>query len=396
MKNSRIARWGAVTVFALASTWNYLDRLVLSAAKPSVCAEFHLNNAQFGWLLSAFSFAYALASPATGWLLDWLGLEIGIVWAVAMWSVSSVLGSVSRGFAQLLGSRAMLGAFESAGVPAAGKLNAIYLEPENRAIGAAMTQVGLSIAGVAAPLLVASMSNWRQSFVVCAALGVLWIPVWLVVRHIVPPYERVRPQRSGAGSRQLLRDVRLQKLMLANVLWMGIYSLWSNWTTAYLTHTFGLTVKSVAAFAWFPPVASTLGAFAGGWISRRAIVGGMPHARARIFGAFVSAIGCLVTLAVPQCPTPVTAMLAISASYFWATAGSVNLYTIPVDIWGGEHAGTAIAALVFAYGLLQTGISPLIGTIVDHFGYAPACWLVAAPPLGGWWILRGLGDDAPE
>ena len=38
-----------------------------------------------------------------------------------------------------------LGAFESAGVPAAGKLNAIYLEPKNRAIGAAFTQVGLSI-----------------------------------------------------------------------------------------------------------------------------------------------------------------------------------------------------------------------------------------------------------
>lgn len=387
------ARWGAVTVFALASTWNYLDRLVLSAAKPGVCAEFHLNNAQFGWLLSAFSLAYALASPATGWLLDWLGLETGILWAVAMWSVSSVLGGISRGFGQLLGSRALLGAFESAGVPAAGKLNAIYLEPENRAIGAAMTQVGLSIAGVAAPLLVAAMSGWRQPFFVCAALGLLWIPAWLFVRRRVEPFEQVRPTR-GHADFTLLRDPRLQKLMLANILWMGIYSLWSNWTTAYLTHTFGLTMKTVAVFAWFPPVASTLGAFAGGWISRRAIRRGSPHARARVFGAFISALGCLVTLVVPQCPSPLTAMLAISASYFWATAGSVNLYTIPLDLWGGEHAGTAIAALVFAYGLLQTAISPVIGTIVDHYGYAPACWLVALPPLAGWWLLRGLSHEA--
>ena len=392
--SGKTARWVAVTVFALASTWNYLDRLVLSAAKPSVCAEFHLSNAQFGWLISAFSVTYALASPATGWLLDWLGLEAGIIWAVAMWSASSVLGGISRGFGQLLGSRAMLGAFESAGVPAAGKLNAIYLEPENRAIGAAMTQVGLSIAGVAAPLLVAAMPGWRQPFFVCAGLGVLWIPVWMLVRRLVPPYETVRPQRDrparAGGGFELLSDVRLQRLMLANVLWMGIYSLWSNWTTAYLTHTFGLTVKSVAVFAWFPPVASTLGAFAGGWISRRRIVGGSGNAEARVFGAFVSAIGCLITLVVPQCPTPLTAMLGIAASYFWATAGSVNLYTIPVDIWGGEQAGTAIAALVFAYGVLQTAISPVIGAIVDHYGYAPTCWLVALPPLGGWWLLRGL------
>jgi ACS family hexuronate transporter-like MFS transporter len=394
MLKSKAARWGAVTVFALASTWNYLDRQVLSAAKPTVCAEFHLDNAQFGLLISAFSIAYALASPVTGWLLDWLGLEIGIVWAVAMWSASSVLGGISRGFGQLMGARVMLGAFESAGVPAAGKLNAIYLEPKNRAIGAAMTQVGLSIAGVTAPLLVAAMPGWRQPFFVCAALGLLWIPVWLLVRRLVPPFEQVRPRRSGGGF-ELLRDPRLQRLMIANVLWMGIYSLWSNWTTAYLTQTFGLTVKSVAVFAWFPPVASTLGAFAGGWISRRAIVRGTADAQARVFGAFVSAIGCLVTLVVPQCPTPVSAMLAISASYFWATAGSVNLYTIPVDIWGGERAGAAIAALVFAYGLLQTAISPVIGTIVDHYGYAPACWLVALPPLGGWWLLRGVRATEP-
>jgi ACS family hexuronate transporter-like MFS transporter len=81
-------------------------------------------------------------------------------------------------------------------------------------------------------------------------------------------------------------------------------------------------------------------------------------------------------------------MLAISASYFWVTAGSVNVYTIPVDIWGGEHAGTAISALVFAYGLLQTVISPLIGSLVDHFGFTPVCWMVALPPIGGWLLIR--------
>lgn len=383
------ARWGVVLFFALSSTWNYLDRLVLSAAAPRVRAEFHLNNTQYGWMLSAFSLTYALASPATGWLLDRLGLEIGIAWAVALWSVSSVLGGLSRGFGQLLGTRAMLGAFESAGVPAAGKLNAAYLEPKNRAIGAAMTQVGLSIAGVAAPLLVAALPGWREPFFICAAPGILWIPLFLLIRRRVPPYEAVLPRRE-AGGLKVLAERRLHILVIANILWMGIYTLWSNWTTAYLTHTFGLTVRAVAVFAWFPPVASTLGAFAGGWISRRAIVGGAPPVNARVFAACISALGCLVTLAVPVCRSPFTAMLAISASYFWATAGSVNLYTIPVDIWGGKQAGTAIAALVFGYGILQTAISPLIGFIVDHHGYAPACWMVALPPLAAWWMLRSL------
>jgi ACS family hexuronate transporter-like MFS transporter len=126
----------------------------------------------------------------------------------------------------------------------------------------------------------------------------------------------------------------------------------------------------------------------GGWISRQAIGRGLPAVRARVFGALVSATGCLVTILAPFCPSPFWATGVIAASYFWATAGSVNLYTIPVDIWGGERAGIAISALVFAYGLLQTGISPVIGALVDHFGFTPVCWMVALPPLGGWLMLR--------
>ena len=97
----------------------------------------------------------------------------------------------------------------------------------------------------------------------------------------------------------------------------------------------------------------------------------------------MSAIGCLVSVLVPFCPTPLMALLPVSLSYFAIVAGSVNIYTIPLDIWGGEHAGTAIAALGFAYGLMQTAISPLIGFLVDHFGFAPVCWLVAAAAVCG-------------
>ena len=34
------------------------------AGWPRIRAEFHLSNTDYGWLLSAFSLAYALASPA--------------------------------------------------------------------------------------------------------------------------------------------------------------------------------------------------------------------------------------------------------------------------------------------------------------------------------------------
>jgi MFS transporter, ACS family, hexuronate transporter len=394
--SSETARWIAVSVFAFASAWNYLDRLTLSAAAPRIMAEFHLNNRQYGWLVSAFSFSYAIAAPAVGWLLDRLGLETGIVWAVGLWSLAAAFCGWSRSLGQLIGARVFLGIWESAGIPAAGKLNAIYLEPKNRAVGAAMTQVGLSIAGIGAPLLVGTMAGWRSPFFVCAALGFAWIPVWIAVRRKVRPYEEAPPLRESGAWRRVLKDPRLLTLVAANILWMGIYTLWSNWTTIYLVGTFGLTTEVASWYAWVPPVASMLGAFAGGWISRRAIDAGTPPVRARVVAALISAIGCLVTVLVPLSPTPLWAMLGISASYFWVTAGSTNLYTIPLDIWGGQHAGTAISALVFAYGLLQTAISPVIGTLIDHFGFTPVCWLVALPPFGGWLLLRSSERAAVE
>ncbi len=387
---SATARWSAVSVFALASTWNYLDRQTLSAFAPRVITEFHLTNTQYGFVGAAFGLPYAIAAPAVGWLLDRVGLEAGIVCAVALWSLSAALCGLSRSFGQLLGARAFLGIWESAGVPAAGKLNAIYLEPKDRAIGAAMTQVGIGIAGVVAPLLVGIFAGWRSPFFLCAALGLGWIPVWLLVRRSVQPWGEVAPQKQSGGMR-VLRDPRLSVLAGANVVWMIGYTFWTNWLTLYLVRAYSLSNARAASYAWFPPVASVAGAFLGGWLSRRAIGLGQAPVSARISAVFVSAIGCLATLFVPYCPTPLIALIPISLSYFAILAGSVNIYTIPLDIWGGERAGTAIAGLGFAYGLMQTVVSPLIGWLVDHFGYTPVCWLVALPPFLGWMLLRTAG-----
>ena len=50
----------------------------------------------------------------------------------------------------------------------------------------------------------------------------------------------------------------------------------------------------------------------------------------------------------------------------------------------------AISALGFAYGLMQFVVSPLIGYLVDHFGFTPVCWLVALPPFAGWLLLKTI------
>lgn len=390
-------RWVAAAIFSLASTLNYLDRTLLASVAPLIIAEFHLTNEQYGWLGSGLGLAYALASPVTGLLLDRWGLQKGTISAVALWSAFSAATPLARGMNGLMALRIGLGAAESAGIPAYAKMNATYLRPEERAVGAAVNQVGLTLGQVLAPALVYWMlphTSWRGPFVVAGALGFLWLPLWLGVSRAIPPVApATSPKKSGGVS---WLDPRMLVLAAVNILWMGTYVLWSLFTPLFLVHNFHETTRSAATYSWFPPVAGTLGGFFGGWLSLRLIRAGTPPVRARIQVILVSALGCLASIAVPYANSSITATALIGAAYFAAVAGSVNIYTIPLDLFGSAGAATATSVLVCAYGILQTFLLPLIGRIVDRRGYGPACVLVALPPVLGWLALRLTMKNATE
>jgi predicted MFS family arabinose efflux permease len=281
-------------------------------------------------------------------------------------------------------ARAGLAVGESAGVPAFGKLNAIYLKRSERAVGTAVNQVGLAFAGViaAGAVPVAVVYGWRVPFVFCGALGLVWIPVWWLTSKRIPPQFGVRGNEvSGQGSLAIWGTLDLWILVAATVLWMGGYSLWSTWTTLYLTHVQHLSLKDTAQFVWIPPFVSIFGGFFGGWMSLRWMNRQVDSVAARRRSIWVSASGALAALALPFAATPGAATAIISVSFFFLLAGSVNIYALPLDIFGAQHAGMAIAALTFAFGLLQTVISPIIGWLADHNLYSLVVWLVTIPPL---------------
>jgi len=380
-------RWLAVSVFVLSSSLNYLDRGLLAALAPAIKDEFRIDDEGFGYLVAAFSLAYALSSPLAGLALDRFGLNRASMLLVGFWSAVSAVTGMTRNFAQLVACRIALGLGESGGIPAVAKMGAVYLPPDQRALGSALGQVGLTLGGTLAPILGVGLAvryGWRFPFLITGLLGFVWLPLWWFISRRIPPHQDLERKPDSTGP----LDRRLILLVVANVMWMGIYSLWTNWTTLYLERVHHLSLAQTAAYAWIPPVASNLGGFLGGWLALRWIRGGEAAVPARVRVILLSALGGLFNLLVPFAPGPGWGIAAISLSYFWTLAGSVNLYTIPVDLYGSARAGRAIAALVFAYGLLQTIISPLIGRVVKTAGYGPVCWMVALPPLAAWALLR--------
>lgn len=384
-----------MTVFVFSSVLNYLNRQLLPALAPALRREFALSHRQYGGVLAAFSLAYAASAPLAGAFIDRVGLAMGITVAVAGWSVAGAATAWVRGYAGLLLCRAALGVAQAGGVPATGKAIALYLRPEERALGNALSQVGLSLGAMLAPPLgvrVALRHGWRAAFLIIGLAGLLWIPLWLTAVRRAPELDRSGRGRWSPG--RLLAERRLWAIVAANLLSMTVYTLWSNWTTLYLVEVHGLKLAETAWPAAIPPVAANLGGLAGGYLSLRWMGAGLPALGARLRVCGWSAAALLGTALIPLTPNTVWATAGISLSFFFSSAWSVNLYTLPLDLYGSASAAFATSLLTGAYGVMQAGVSPLFGALADRYGFGPVCAAAAVCPLAAWLLLRAAMDRA--
>jgi ACS family hexuronate transporter-like MFS transporter len=381
-------RWLVLAVFVLSSAVNYLDRQALATLAPVVRAEFHLSNAQYGWILTAFSITYAASAPFAGMLIDGIGLNRAISLAVGLWSCAGIATGFTRGLGGLVGCRAVLGMAEAGGIPAAGKAIHQYLRPAERALGNAVNQAGVSLGLILAPPIatwLAVRSGWREAFVFTGALGLAWIPVWnwAARRAGTAPLPKVE-LGAGAG---MLRDRRLWAFVAANALSMVGYSLWTNWTTLYLVEVQHLTLVEAAWYAWIPPLAAMAGGLAGGWLSLRFVERGVAAIAARFRVCLAASVVALATAAIPAAPTAAWGSAGIALSLFAVAAFSVNMYTLPLDAFGGARAAFAVSILVASYGAVQALISPAFGKVIDLYGYAPVAAVAALTPLAACAVL---------
>ncbi len=386
-------RWLVVFVFILSSALSFYDRQLLSALNVTIRTEFQLSGEQFGYLLSVFSIVYALSAPVAGNLIDRYGLNRGTSAAVALWSMAALATGFTGGLWSLLACRAWLGLAESANIPSTGKAYGLYLKPGERAMGAALGQLGISIGIMAAPIaqsIITPLYGWRAAFLLSGVLGFLWIPLWL---WMSPKAERNQmPPASKQPLADLLRDRRFWGLILGNMLGMTVYSLWIGWTTAFLVQTYHMSQESAnSGLAWIPAVFASLGGIAGGALSLKLAKASVVEARLRC--VLIGAVAMLATAAAPLLPNPSLATAFVCWSFFWSLVMSVNVYALPIDYFGPERAATGVAALTFGYGLMQTIVSPVIGRVSDGYGFGPVCAVVAVMPLAAYAVLRITGAD---
>ncbi len=133
-------------------------------------------------VLAVFSIAYAVSSPLAGCSIDRFGLNRSISVGVGMWSLA---GRRHRICERLAGADDLPGGAWRRRIMrrARGRQGAApYLPPKERALGNAVSQIGLSVGAILAPPLAtwfALRHGWRSAFIFTGLAGLCWIPLWL-------------------------------------------------------------------------------------------------------------------------------------------------------------------------------------------------------------------------
>jgi ACS family hexuronate transporter-like MFS transporter len=381
-----------VAIFALSLSVTAVDRNLLAAVWPTLQTHLHLTMGQYGTIVAGFSIAYGVCAPVSGLLVDRFGFTRVAVTALALWSIVGIATAFAASFHALLICRILLGCAESASLPAVAKAYVTYLSPPERSMGTAATQIALTIGAVGATLMagvLAAKYGWQSTFLIAGVLGLLWIPFWLRMSTTQQREVHALPSEVVAmGIKRLLREPGLWALIIASLLLMPLYSLWTNWTTVYLVRERGLsaTVANLH-FAWIPPILAMLGGISGGWLSMRSARKGKPVQNARFNVCFWADLGLLLTATIPVLPSAGWATAAIGMSFFCTLCISINIYAMALDLFGTSHASFVFSLLTASYGLMQTVISPLIGFWVDHHSFNAVCFIGALSPLCGIAIL---------
>lgn len=393
-------RWVAITVFVFSAVLNYLDRQVLATlaeiwrSRP----DFAFSASDYPHLISVFSISYALSALFIGWFIDRVGLNRGAAITVAVWGIASIGSGFSHSVNELLVWRALLGVAEASGVSAVGKAVGLYLLPQERAVGSAMGQLGLSLGAGLAPAVAvffAYQYSWRWTFFAVGLLTFSWIPVWLITSRIIPATSIVKTEESK-HSFGLLADPKLWALIVANFLSMTLYSLWTNWPPRYLVQMHGLSPQETARYTWIVPICGYFGAMLGGSLSWRLIRRGLTPVAARKRACLISSCFLLSTVAIPFLPNAALATAGMSFSYFWICSWSANHYTLPIDIYGASRAAFGVAALIFAYGLMQFVVSAPLGSVIERYGFQPVCFTFALLPIVSYFLVQFVVPDNTE
>jgi MFS transporter, ACS family, glucarate transporter len=360
----------------------YLDRVCISLVGVRIKTEFHLTNEQFGWVLGAFSLAYAIFEIPSGMLGDRIGQRGVFIRIVLWWSVFTALTGGTTGLWSLIIVRFLFGMGESGAYPTSSAVVSRWFPVNETARSMSSLFVGQNAGAAIAPLIVIPIAvalGWRAPFFVNGAIGIIWVLVCFFWFRNNPSEMRgitTEERKLIENNRRFVNHEQRfpwKMALKSRSLWALVGQLfcsqWAQyffiaWMPVYLQegrHFSENEMKMITSYFFVIGIAGVLSAgFLSDWLVKNR---GLRFGR-KFLGAMALGLLALAFLVAAQTSNNMVVVLCLYFAQLAYSFVPIVSFSTCVDI-GGNHVGTVAGIMNFFGQVGAFFLAIAFGKIVD-------------------------------
>jgi ACS family hexuronate transporter-like MFS transporter len=389
--------WVPCLGMALCSWLSFVDRQVLAILSPTILAETGLTNQDFTNAASFFFLAYTLSNPVWGSILDFVGLRVGMLLAVGLWTAASMSHAWMSTFFGFALARAVLGFGEGATFPGGLRTAVESLPATLRARVIALSFSGGSIGAVMLPLLLGPLAisyGWRTAFMATGALGLMWLAIWAVIAR--PPFLPKGAPRPAKMMWPNFGERRVWALVFSYALPAISPGPILTIVALYLSQRLGQSQGDVNQLVWIPPLTWGIGYFFWGWAADRYAAN-----NPRPVGMFLLLVVASLTLGATTWTTSVPIAIAL-ISFSTFIGGGFQMLALKVGSYAFPRqqaammSGIASGSWSLVNFVLLRAIGPWSGWM-NAGRWEEIFWLIAVLPAIGItvWLFLSRRQETP-
>ncbi|RDK00355.1 MFS transporter [Paraburkholderia lacunae] len=395
------ARFQILTLLAVGTMINYLDRTVLGIAAPQLTKELGINAALMGLLFSVFSWSYVASQIPGGLFLDRFGSKLTYFLSMTFWSLCTLAQGLVHSIGALFVFRLGLGVTEAPCFPTNSRVVATWFPQSERAMATGTYTVGEYI-GLAffSPLLFALMGafGWRSLFYVVGGVGIVFGLVWwafyreprdhpsankaeldyieagggLTHRTKAADASEASAAKAASGFEwrtigRLLKHRQLTGICLGQFAGNSTLVFFLTWFPTYLATERHMAWLKIGFFAIMPFIAASIGVMFGGifsdWLLRR---GKSPNVARKL--PIIAGLLLASTIILANYVESNVAVIAILSVAFFAQGMAALGWTLVSDIAPDGLLGVTGGIFNFAANLAGIVTPLVVGFIVAATG----------------------------
>jgi MFS transporter, ACS family, hexuronate transporter len=410
-------RWVICALLFFSVAVNYIDRLVIGILKKPLSEQLGWNDADYGHVAAAFSFAYAFGYLIGGRLMDRLGVKRGLPMFVLVWS----LAAMAHGLVGLIGvedqfrmsypwfsfaekgmiwvtlampmtaagfmfARIALGLSQGGNFPGAIKAIAEWYPVKERAFATGLFNAGTNAGAFLCPIAVPwifSHLGWQATFHVTGATGFVWVAAWWWIYEVPEKHPRLSPAELHyiKEGQPLVEDkpVKVPWLSLfryravwayvfAGILTGPAWGFYQFFLPDFLDKKFKMDLQETGWWTGAFFLIAAVGGVAGGWLAGKLMSRGWSVNGARKVSLLICALAVVPVFLAPGAGSIWLAVLIVGIAGSAHQGWSANLFSVVSDTMPREAISSVVGLGGFVAYFTGGFVNEFTGLILQKTG----------------------------